>query len=741
MKKGLQLLSVITLLLFSTSISVAQCDEFVEIGISEHLLCPGEETSLNVYTDEIDKVAWDFGDGSSSDDQYPNKSYDTEGDYVITCTITNNCGKDTVLTDSVVVSNSQPFKFPSATINVDNPVCVDEQFIMSVENAYGDREIRWNLSAGITDYREDHGLEFSFSAVDQYAIEAKVTDACGNDSIIHGIVVVANKTSFDGSVRIDKNDSLCKGEKTGFYVNSNAKHYEWSFSDGQNSKEASPYVAFSTTGNITFSVKLTDYCGNDTTLNDSIYIKSGGGVFNGWVSLSVPDSICLGDEHEFQAAVNGAGSATLTFGNGDTVTTTDEYYNYTYAQAGKYEVTLIAKDQCGNSSELHKDSVVVGTLGERENIHFEDFLPDSVCPGDQVFLFNDDLEKHASADLWNLGDGTVSNEKIISHEYASAGTYKVTLSIVGVCGDKMEIIDSIYVGTDVKISERMDFFDDGGLEVVDNELCLGDFVSVFTFYPGEEVVHFGDGNQGSYEVDSLAVFGEGLKLPIGLAHHSYSAKGNYIAYSIIENGCGIKDTVHSELIQVKGNVAVDASLDLGIESEDNDTIVHCTNRDVVFLADGGSSYSFDFGDGTTKVVTGGQAIFMEHQYAALGTYEVKVTISNNCGDSDTDNLMVYVTTECTKVDTGTGGVNGIVEISLATSVYPNPTNDVVNVDVSSFGGSAVLVKVFNVHGQLLSTTTGTGDIQQISLREFGTGLYFVSVKGEAGSGVSVVQVN
>jgi hypothetical protein len=62
------------------------------------------------------------------------------------------------------------------------------------------------------------------------------------------------------------------------------------------------------------------------------------------------------------------------------------------------------------------------------------------------------------------------------------------------------------------------------------------------------------------------------------------------------------------------------------------------------------------------------------------------------------------------------------------AVYPNPSNGILNLEISHAGSSTVEVKVLNLIGQTLRTSQfRTGEAQVLDLTQLPKGVYFIQV--------------
>ncbi|MCB9169785.1 MAG: PKD domain-containing protein [Flavobacteriales bacterium] len=194
-------------------------------------------------------------------------------------------------------------------------------------------------------------------------------------------------------------------------------NYVWDLGDGTSSNAMDPGSHdYGTWGQFTISLVVTDGLCSDTALQvvevtpplpTVDFVGSG----EGCVPLTV----------HFTNTSLLAVSYQWNFGDGGTSTADDPVYTYT--QPGTYTVSLTAWSSGGGvSTVVHVDSVVVHP---RATAYFV-LQPDEVIvPSQPVFLYN--LSGNANSYLWDLGDGTTSEELNPVHYYQDAGEYDISL--------------------------------------------------------------------------------------------------------------------------------------------------------------------------------------------------------------------------------------------------------------------------------------------------------------------------
>ena len=115
-------------------------------------------------------------------------------------------------------------------------------------------------------------------------------------------------------------------------------------------------------------------------------------------------------------------------------------------------------------------------------------------------------------------------------------------------------------------------------------------------------------------------------------------------------------------------------------------------------------YSWTFGDGNTSTVR-----FPTHTYAAAGTYNVCIIASKfNCSS------IAY----CKNVS----NLASIQENTNKTSLFPNPTNDLITLDINAYNGPFE-VEIYDLQGRLLETTKS----KTVSLKKYSKGIYIFRV--------------
>lgn len=184
--------------------------------------------------------------------------------------------------------------------------------------------------------------------------------------------------------------------------------------------------------------------------------------------------------------------------------------------------------------------------------------------------------------------------------------------------------------------------------------------------------------------------------------------------------------IPNETYQVKivvgdaADAVFDSGIFLGIESlcgEDslvitNDQLVMLNGNTVTFENNTkyGSSYFWDFGDGTTSTEKNPEP----YTYTEDGLYDITLITSNFCC-SDTTVTPIQI-----------GAVTSISELELRPySINPNPIQDISNITFET--SESFELKCFDTVGKLLFTQTGQSQFN-LDLSNQNSGLYFIEIK-------------
>jgi PKD repeat protein len=144
--------------------------------------------------------------------------------------------------------------------------------------------------------------------------------------------------------------------------------------------------------------------------------------------------------------------------------------------------------------------------------------------------------------------------------------------------------------------------------------------------------------------------------------------------------------------------------------------------DFANLANGiGLTYSWDFGDGNTS-----SNADPSHTFQFRGFYIACLTVTDSCGNADQ---------YCDTLDLPMQMVTGI-ELQVlenAVSVFPTPTQDFLNVEVSGLEADAI-IELTDVQGRMLYRTavkrSASTHLQRIDMSTMAEGVYFVTVAAQ-----------
>ena len=232
---------------------------------------------------------------------------------------------------------------------------------------------------------------------------------------------------------------------------------------------------------------------------------------------------------------------------------------------------------------------------------------------------------------WDFGDGGTDTTMNPTHIYTADGSYTVCLTMWNNCGDSSVFCDTITV-------------------------CTTTLSAGFSFVSADSMAWFTDTSAGAsmWSWD----FGDGGTSSLSSPSHTYGASGSYLVTLIVENACGVADTVSDTV-----TICMPPSASYMIDSTDGLSI---WASDMSWTDMGVDSIVWDMGDGTTLM---GDSV--SHTYGAIGYYVVCMTFYNTCGsDTHCDTIFACTppTASFTSTDMGSGNISFFSSSSFADSI-------------------------------------------------------------------------
>lgn len=358
------------------------------------------------------------------------------------------------------------------------------------------------------------------------------------------------------------------------------------------------------------------------------------------------------------------------FGDGSpAVQTTSRTISHTYNNIGTYKITLIAIDStsCNVSDTIYagvrarNDFAQLGftdvKLNPCDSFKYE-FTNTSVAPPGKPF--------GSQSFVWNFGDGStlVSNAPTVLHSYAAGGTYTVVLNLVDTNYCNSPDADSVQLRISANVKAQ------------------------FTVSPGCAPYDAVFNNTSSGGQQFTWDFGDGSQSTNANPAHLYSKPGTYTITLV-----AVDSATCNKIDSTTGSVVV------GSKPAANFTytpIPPIQNTPVTFTNNsiGGSSYNWNFGDGTT-LTTLQIDTTVTHQYNATGSYNACLVVSTDIGCTDT-------------------ACNAVQTIVVPGFDVPNaftPNGDGVNdqVHVKGFGIAKMNWRIFNRWGVIVFQSTSVND--------------------------------
>jgi len=554
---------------------------------------------VNTFT-PITRWEWDFGDGRTSTDSFPNVTYTKRGEYRIKLRVftENGCVDSAV---SIIKGGLVPeFDFSA------NPIVVcPEDPVNFNDTIKGDFDrLEWQFGDGGTSTSQDPlhiYKDTGFMTVQLIVYDFGCVDTLTKVNYIYVSPPIAkffSPLNCDSPFlrRFTDNSIL-------------PQTWHWDFGNGDTSNLQNPEITYKDTGR--YSVKLTVSYGDcvhqtsqpililyekpdfDYVLNQGCYETTGSFVARG-------DSLSPANIARYE----------WFFGNQPVISTADTVVNITFSTNEDMVVRLRITDLNGCISEITKN-LSIRINGTRPVIN----PPFRFACLNQELIIADSTRVTGTSPIkqWRLdfGDGTIQTFNVpqFRHTYRDTGLYSLKLTIE----DENGCSDSVRQSGAIRVLSPFARFSSP-----DSIICKNAPVRMTNLSTG-------------LGLNFKWIFGQGDSSSLIAPVTSYDSNGLYTILLEVTDTAGCRSSfTRSAYINVGG---VKADFDM------SDSMASCPPLRVLFTnkSAGANKYLWSFGNGNSSVLT-----TPVQTYTLAGTFNVKLFIegNGNCVDSIIKKVLI-----------------------------------------------------------------------------------------------------
>ena len=543
---------------------------------------------------------WFFGDGNTSNEINPVHDYGTGGTYEVSLIVINNCGVATSMQLITIVT--QPVAgFDASPTSGCSPLTVQftDQSSSNVTSWF------WGFPGGTPSTSVDQNPLVIYNTPGVYSVDLTVTNVSGSDMISQTDYITVDDVPSTNFTQVTN-------ELTVDFTNTstNANSYSWDFGDGNSSTETNPTHTYSGDGNYTVVLTATNDCGSVThtqtvTISTLPSANFEANVTNGCAVLTVQFN---------DLSSSNTTSWIWSFPGGNPLTSTEQNPVVVYNSAGVYSVTLVASNSTGDNTITLADYI---TVDDVPSVGF------SQATNGQTATFTN-TSTNANSYNWDFGDGNFSTGTNPTHTYTSDGTYTVILTATNNCGS-------------VTSTQTVNVFNapSAGFGANVTSGCAALTVQ-FTDQSSANTTgwnwSFSGGNPSSSTAQNPTVI--------------YENAGTYSVTLEATNVTGNSIVTQTDYIFVD---------DVPMASFSQN--INGLNVDFTNTSTNGNSYSWDFGDGNSSA-----GFSPSHTYGMDGTYDVILSVTNNCGTVISMATVTIVTSPT--ADFGANVTSGCADLTV-----------------------------------------------------------------------------
>lgn len=570
---------------FQVTVSQLQVDFVVDTCYSTTLCFD------TINTSSFTSIMWDFDGTGTSNQVMPCHNFPVAGSYDVTAEISHGAC-DASITKTVSIEDPPVSNF---NLLYNNDLCSPLEVAFENLSVGSNLLYDWQVNGETfsTSENPENMILESFTQDSLIEFSLTVSNDCASSLWTESVVVKPRPFSLFST----HEDQYCSGDTIPMsnVSEGNPLSYEW-FLNGEliSTDSIEPVISYITeiVDTIEICLVTTNDCGQDTLCLDVEILPTDVSAF----FHTTPNPVCEGDTIWFSNFATQGVPVFYDFGDGNSTSISSPFY--IYENPGIYTVTQQAFG-CGYDSYENEIEVLEAPVASWES-------PEFGCPGD-VLTFQNTSENVMSYQ-WDFGDGTEnSQEESPVHQFHTPGFYEVCLTVY---------VDN-FTGCSNTNCQIVQIFNPPVADFMAmDSVCLGD-ATLFESIASADVVYC--------EYD----FGDGNFLTECDPSHIYQAPGVYVVTQVVENQNFCRDTISKQVF-----IREIPSPEFTFEFMNG---CHPDSVQFTNLSELADSYSWDFGDNTTSVLT-----HPIHYYENPGTYTVTLTayIDGICSNTYTQEITI-----------------------------------------------------------------------------------------------------
>jgi PKD repeat protein len=435
--------------------------------------------------------------------------------------------------------------------------------------------------------------------------------------------------------------------------------YSWNFGDGSATKTGvTAQHDFGVAGTYSVTLTVTDDVGQRSTATQSVSVTggAGGGTPTPPTASFVfsPTAPQVNQTINFNADASRPGTGRTivsygwNFGDGTTISLATTTTTHAFTAAGTYNVTLTVTDDVGQKGTATQPVTITGGPGGGgPTAPTPAFTYSPAAPGVGETVFFNGSTSSASAGRsiasysWIFGDGSTGTGLTPTHQYMTAGTYGVQLTVTDNGVPPLSATSAatlITVGNPPSPTARFTFsptspvvgqpvvFDSAG-----STTAQGQTITKYEW-------NFGDGT-GITTCNVPAAAGDAIACTGGANRtiaHQFAAVGTYTVNLVVTDSAGRIGSTAATVTVFTANPTARLTLTkagaLNITADGSTS----TATGTAFVV----TYRFAWGDGLADTVGGNPTV--PHSYLSGGTYTVLLTVVDNLGRLGTASQTITV---------------------------------------------------------------------------------------------------